>query len=171
MLQVYRIWAEQRAFSVGTAPHAVMIQIGGCCRRECFSYRWMVPASLTCCISSKRGRGGRTADGRSGPWPSSRDRGGLEETLILVLEGANAALARKLGCVVQPAQIWRLASKQGFLQELDDGALEYYDLALQLGLSDHWPGKPTVSTSFLGKGRAGLEVLRSPRANFCPIVL
>lgn len=64
--------------------------------------------------------------------------GGLEETLVLVAESAHAAFPGKFGGVVELADVWRIAGVEGLFKHFDDGALEGDDLALNLGLGEHW---------------------------------
>ena len=45
------------------------------------------------------------------------------KALVLVAQGADAALARELGRVVQPVEVRRAAGEEGVLQQADDGGL------------------------------------------------
>ena len=71
----------------------------------------------------------------------------LEHALVLVLQGADGAVAGELGRVVELVDVGGLAAEEGLFEQLDDGALEGDDLALELGLGDYWFGSGVLVMS------------------------
>ena len=55
----------------------------------------------------------------------------------MLAESVDAADAGEFGGVVELGHVGGVAGEEGFFEELDDGALEGDDLALELGLGDY----------------------------------
>lgn len=76
----------------------------------------------------------------------------------MLAEGVDAAYAGEFRGVVELGHVGWVACEEGFFEELDDGALEGYDLALELGLGDHWSGWWVSVCRIGGSGRGLLTV-------------
>jgi hypothetical protein len=57
---------------------------------------------------------------------------------VLVPQCSEAALSGELGRVVEPVDVWYRPRHERLFEQLDDAALEKDDLALNLGLREHW---------------------------------